>query len=113
MDNPVAARDFRANFPRFQGDNLAANLRLVEYLKSIATSKGATVPQIAIAWVLAQGNYIDPYEGTKQRKYLMENLAAANIRLTEADVAAIEKAVPRGAVAGERYPPPGMATLNG
>jgi aryl-alcohol dehydrogenase-like predicted oxidoreductase len=112
-ENPVAPHDFRAHFPRFQGRNLTTNLRLVEKLKSIAAAREATVPQIAIAWVLAQGIDIVPVVGTKRRQYLAENLAAADIRLTRDELKAIAKAIPRGAAAGERYPAPAMATLNG
>ena len=114
--NPVEATDFRTHFPRFQGENLAANLRLVDYLHSIAVNRVATVSQVAIAWVLqrgdALGNDIVPVVGTKRRKYLTENLAAMNIQLTDEELYAIERAIPRGAAAGERYPAPAMLSLN-
>ncbi len=110
--NRPGPADFRAHFPRFQGENLAANLRLVEKLKGIAEARGATVPQVAIAWVLAQGKNIVPVVGTKRRSYLRENLAAADLVLTASDLAAIERAVPRGAAAGERYPAAAMHTVN-
>lgn len=113
LETALPAHDFRAHFPRFQGKNLALNLSLVEKLKSIADAREATVPQIAIAWVLGQGFDIVPVVGTKRRKYLKENLAAADFQLTRAELHAIEKAMPRGAAAGERYPAAGMATLNG
>jgi aryl-alcohol dehydrogenase-like predicted oxidoreductase len=113
LENPVAAHDFRAQFPRFHESNLPANLRLVENLKGVAVRKVATVPQVAIGWVLAQGEDIVPVVGTRRRSYLEENLGAARLRLTKADVEEIEKAVPRGAVAGERYPAAGMATVDG
>jgi aryl-alcohol dehydrogenase-like predicted oxidoreductase len=116
-ENPVEPTDFRAHFPRFQGENLAANLRLVDELKPIAASRGATVPQVAIAWVLQHalemGNDIVPVVGTKQRRYLIENIGALDLRLTGAEMESIEKAVPRGAAAGTRYPAPGMSQING
>jgi aryl-alcohol dehydrogenase-like predicted oxidoreductase len=111
-ENPVEATDFRAHFPRFQGENLAANVLLVDRLRSLAISRVATVPQMAIAWVLAQGSDVVSVVGTKRRQYLVENLAAANIRFTDEEIEAIERAVPRGAVAGERYPAPAMASVN-
>jgi aryl-alcohol dehydrogenase-like predicted oxidoreductase len=106
------AQDFRMHFPRFQGGNIAANLRLVESLRKIAGSRDATVAQIAIAWVLAQGVDIVAVVGTKRRAYLSENLAAADLHLTAAELAAIEEAVPRGSAAGARYPVPAMASVN-
>jgi aryl-alcohol dehydrogenase-like predicted oxidoreductase len=117
VENPVEAADYRAHFPRFQNENLAANQRLVNYLTTIAVSRVVTVSQLAIAWVLqrgeALGNDIVPVVGTKQRRYLVENLVAANVRLTDAELDAIEKGMPRGAAAGERYPAAGMTALNG
>ena len=116
VQNPVEATDFRAHFPRFQGENLAANLRQVDHLRSIAVSRVVTVSQVAIAWVLqggeALGNDIVPVVGTKRRKYLTENLAAIDIQLTDEELYTIERAIPRGAAAGDRYPAPGMLSVN-
>ncbi len=110
---PPGAGDFRTHFPRFQGDNFLANLQLVERLRAIAESRSATVPQVAIAWVLARGNDIVPVVGTKRRTYLAENLASADLHLSADEIGAIEQAVPKGAAAGERYPAQAMAALNG
>ena len=101
----LAADDSRrsAYFPRFQGEALDANLALVARIRELAEAKGATPGQLALAWVLAQGNDIAPIPGTKRVKYLEENAAASAIRLTDDDLAAIATAVPRDAVAGARY----------
>src|SRR3954451_22374620 len=90
-------------FPRFSGDALEANLALVRKVEEIAERKGATPGQLALAWVLAQGDDIVPIPGTKRVRYLEENVAAAHNRLTEDDLRALEQAVPRGAVSGDRY----------
>ena len=90
-------------FPRFSGDNLDANLALVAEIRGIAEQKGCTPGQLALAWVLAQGDDVAPIPGTKRVKYLEENVGAASVELDEDDLVALEKAVPRGAVAGERY----------
>jgi aryl-alcohol dehydrogenase-like predicted oxidoreductase len=90
-------------FPRFQGEALEANLRLVEEVKAIAERKGVTPGQIALAWVLAQGDDVVPIPGTKRVKYLEENAAARDVHLTEDDLKALERAVPRDAVVGPRY----------
>jgi aryl-alcohol dehydrogenase-like predicted oxidoreductase len=97
--------DFRrsAYFPRFQGDALATNLGLVENVRALAESKEATPGQIALAWVLAQGEDVAPIPGTKRVKYLEENVGAAAVELSADDLAALERAVPRDAVAGARY----------
>jgi len=92
-----------AYFPRFQGDALAQNLTLVDNVREIAAEKGATPGQVALAWVLAQGEDIAPIPGTKRVAYLEENVGALTVDLTEDDLAALEKAVPRDAVAGARY----------
>jgi len=117
LENPVEASDFRAHFPRFQGDNLSRNLALVDQLKPIAVSRVATVPQVAIAWVMRRalelGVAIVPVVGTKQRRYLQENLGALDLVLTDSEMDAIEKVAPRGVVAGSRYPAPAMSQLNG
>jgi aryl-alcohol dehydrogenase-like predicted oxidoreductase len=90
-------------FPRFNGDALEANLALVAKIREIAEAKGATPGQLALAWVLAQGDDVVPIPGTKRVKYLEENVAAASVTLTHDDLAALERAVPRDAVAGDRY----------
>lgn len=102
------AGDSRATgrFPRFEGDNLDANLALVDQVRSIAEQKGCTPGQLALAWVLAQGDAglgVAPIPGTKRVRYLEENVAALDVTLTQDDLDALEKAVPRGAVAGDRY----------
>ena len=97
--------DFRrsAYFPRFQGDALTANLALVDNVRAIADEKAVTPGQVALAWVLAQGPDVVPIPGTKRQRYLEENVGAAEVELTDADLVALEKAVPREAVAGDRY----------
>jgi aryl-alcohol dehydrogenase-like predicted oxidoreductase len=90
-------------FPRFQGEALDANLALVEKVTEIAQEKGCTPGQLALAWVLAQGDDVAPIPGTKRVKYLEENVAASDVDLTADDLAALETAVPRHAVAGDRY----------
>ena len=97
--------DFRANggSPRFAGEALDANLLLVEKVREIASTKGCTPGQLALAWVLAQGEDVAPIPGTKRVGYLEENIGALGVDLTDADLAALEQAVPRGAVQGDRY----------
>jgi aryl-alcohol dehydrogenase-like predicted oxidoreductase len=93
-------------FPRFQGDNLAANLALVDRLRALAGQKGCTPGQLALAWVLARSSNdlgVVPIPGTKRVRYLEENVGALDVALTDADLSALEEAVPRDAVAGERY----------
>ena len=92
-----------AYFPRLNGEGLRANLRLVDEVRRIAEEKGCTPGQLALAWVLAQGEDVAPIPGTKRVRYLEENVGAADVTLTEADLAALEQAVPRGAVVGDRY----------
>ncbi len=104
--------DFRRNHPRFTGENFARNLELVEQVRELAASKGVTPSQLAIAWVLAQGEDVVPIPGTKRRRYLEENLGALEVELTGEDLAAIEKVTPRGSVAGERYNPEMMAYVD-
>ena len=106
------AGGFRAHSPRFQGDNLAHNLSLVAALGGVAESKGVTISQIAIAWVLAQGADIVALVGARRRERLTEALAAPDVTLTPADLAAIEAAVPPGSAAGDRYAPAQMAQLD-
>ena len=111
-ERKVSGRDFRGFAPRFSGDNLARNLALVEALRSVASGKGATVAQVAIAWVLSRGADIVPLVGCRSRDQLAEALGALDIRLMADDVAQIERAIPAGASAGDRYPTPLMATLD-
>jgi aryl-alcohol dehydrogenase-like predicted oxidoreductase len=104
--------DFRTMSPRFQGDNLRRNLALVDALRAVAEARGATVAQAAIAWVAAQGRDIVPLVGARRRDRLAESLAAAELKLTDADLAALEQAVPAGAAAGDRYAGAQFAALD-
>src|ERR671933_375740 len=104
--------DFRRSSPRFQGENFQRNLELVERVREIASEKGVTPGQLALAWLLAQGSDIVPIPGTKRRKYLEENAAAADITLTEEDLRRIDETAPVGVAAGERYNEAGMSTVN-
>jgi aryl-alcohol dehydrogenase-like predicted oxidoreductase len=105
-------RGFRANAPRFQGANLDANLALVERLRTIADGIGATVAQVAIAWVAAQGSDIVPIIGVRRRDRLAEALGALDVKLSADDLAELAKAVPPGAAAGERYPAAALAHMD-
>jgi aryl-alcohol dehydrogenase-like predicted oxidoreductase len=105
-------RDIRANHPRFTGSNLAQNLALVEALRSVASEKGATVAQLAIAWVASRGEDILPLIGSRRRPQLAEALGALDITLSSDDLARIERAVPARAAAGDRYPTPLMKHLD-
>jgi len=102
--------DFRRTGPRFTGDNLQSNLRLADKVKEIAAEKGISPAQLAIAWLLAQGDDIVPIPGTKRRTYLEQNAAAADVELTADDLARIDAELP--ATAGERYDQAGMASVN-
>ena len=106
----LAEDDFRRSQPRFQGQNLEANLRIVAKLREIAREKGITPAQLALAWVLAQGDDIVPIPGTKRRSYLEENAAAADVQLTNDDLARIDAELP--GVSGDRYGEAGMAAIN-
>ena len=108
----AGATDFRNHSPRFQGENVERNLALVEALRKIAEARGATVAQIAIAWVAAQGDDIVPLVGARQRTRLDEALGSLGVALRADDLAAIEQAVPKGAAAGERYAAAQMAHLD-
>jgi aryl-alcohol dehydrogenase-like predicted oxidoreductase len=99
----LAPDDFRRTSPRFQGENFRRNLELVDRVREIAAEKGVTPAQLALAWVHARGDDVVPIPGTKRRRYLEENVAALDIRLTAEDLRRIEEAAPRGAFAGERY----------
>jgi aryl-alcohol dehydrogenase-like predicted oxidoreductase len=103
-------KDFRRRGPRFQGENLQRNLDLMAQVEELAADKGATPGQLALAWVLAQGDDIVPIPGTKRVSYLEENVRAAALELTDDDLERLEEAFPRGATAGDRYPD--MSTVN-
>lgn len=107
-----APDDYRRNSPRFQGENFLKNLEVVERVKAIAAGKGITAGQLALAWVLAQGDDIVPIPGTKRRSYLEENIAAGGISISSTELAEIAAALPRGAASGERYPASMMAFIN-
>jgi len=98
-------------FPRFAEENFAKNLELADRVREIADGKDITPGQLALAWLLAQGDDIVPIPGTKRRKYLEDNAGAAGVTLTEDDLARIEEALPRGSVAGERYPEEQMRSV--
>jgi aryl-alcohol dehydrogenase-like predicted oxidoreductase len=108
----LAANDWRRRNPRFQAENFEQNLLLVKRLEGLAQRKGCTPAQLALAWVLAQGQEIVPIPGTKRRSYLEENVAALSVELTAKDVAELNAAAPPGITAGARYPAQAMAALN-
>ena len=108
----LAPDDFRRTNPRFAGDNFQKNLDLVDAVGAIAADKGVTAAQLALAWVLSQGEDLVPIPGTRRITTLEQNAAAADIVLTPDDLARIEAVFPRGAAAGERYAPGGMSSLN-
>jgi aryl-alcohol dehydrogenase-like predicted oxidoreductase len=108
----LAADDRRRVHPRFKPENFGHNLQLVARLRALAAAKGCTLPQLAIAWVMAQGDTLVPIPGAKRRAHLEDNLGAVNVRLTPADLAALDAAAPRGVAAGSRYPEEGMRALN-
>jgi aryl-alcohol dehydrogenase-like predicted oxidoreductase len=103
--------DFRSSQPRMAGGNLEINLKIVDALRSLASEKGVTAGQLALAWVQSRGENVVPIPGTKRRKYLEENVAAVGLDLSVEDITAIEKAVPINAVAGGRYPEAGMGLI--
>lgn len=107
----LAADDFRRNNPRFSGENFAKNLLLVELVREIATEKGVSPTEVALAWVLARGDDVVPIPGTKRRAYLEQNAAADGLALTPADIGRLEEAFPTGVTAGDRYPD--MSAVNG
>ena len=104
--------DYRRKSPRFQGDNFQHNLDLVRRVEEIARRKRCTPSQLALAWVLAQGQDIVPIPGTKQRKYLEENVRAIEVELSDADLAELDEVAPRGVAAGERYNEASMRTID-
>jgi len=108
----LPADDYRRNSPRFQGENFQKNLDLVRRVEEIAKEKGVKPSQLALAWVLAQGEDIVPIPGTKRRTYLEENVAALDLKLTAEDLRRIEEIFPQGAASGQRYPEHMMAIVN-
>jgi aryl-alcohol dehydrogenase-like predicted oxidoreductase len=108
----LAEGDFRRHSPRFQGANFSKNLELVEKVKAMAQAKNCTPSQLALAWVLAQGEDMVPIPGTKRRSYLEENARALDVKLTAEELLAIEKVFPLGAAAGERYAEPMMQLID-
>ncbi|SPF49466.1 Aldo/keto reductase [Candidatus Sulfotelmatobacter kueseliae] len=109
----LPADDYRRSSPRFQGENFQKNLDLVHRVDEIAREKGCQPSQLALAWVLAQGNDIVPIPGTKRRKYLEENVGALNVKLSQEDLRRIDEVFPPEAAAGARYPEHMMALVNG
>ena len=104
--------DYRRNSPRFQGGNFDKNLELVEKVREISSEKDVTPGQLALAWLLHQGEDLVPIPGTKRRRYLEENAAAANVELTDADLGRIDEVAPAGVAAGGRYDEASMGTVN-
>ena len=98
--------------PRFQGENFQKNLDLVQKLEALANRKGCTASQLALAWVMAQGEYIFPIPGTKRIKYLEENIGSLNVKFTKEELAEIDFIAPKGVAAGLRYPEGGMKFVN-
>ena len=115
--NPIVslllpAGDWRRNHPRFQGENFEKNLELVRRVESLARAKGCLPSQLALAWVLAQGDDMVPIPGTTRRKHLEENVGALAVSLSAADLSSIDEAAPKGVAAGERYTAEGMRAVN-
>jgi aryl-alcohol dehydrogenase-like predicted oxidoreductase len=108
----LAADDFRRMNPRFQGENFEKNLELVRRVESLARAKGCLPSQLALAWVLAQGDDMVPIPGTTRRKHLEENVGALAVSLSAADLSSIDEAAPKGVAAGERYTAEGMRAVN-
>jgi aryl-alcohol dehydrogenase-like predicted oxidoreductase len=108
----LAPDDWRRHSPRFQGENFRRNLGLVARVEAMAAEKGCRPSQLALAWLLARGKDVVPIPGTKRRRYLEENVASLEVRLTADDLARIDEVAPRGAAAGARYPEPAMRAVN-
>lgn len=108
----IPADDYRRTAPRFQGEAFQHNLDLVAHLEAMARDRGCSAAQLALAWVLAQGEDVVPIPGTKRRKYLGENLGALDVTLSDADLARIDQVLPPGAAAGTRYPEASMASID-
>ena len=104
--------DYRLHSPRFQGENFQKNLHLVDEINTLASDKGCTPAQLALAWVLAQGKDIVPIPGTKKRRYLEENVGALDVALSADDLARIDRVIPRGSASGERYAPNALRAVN-
>jgi len=110
--NDFPEGDFRKNHPRFQGENFAKNIQLVHEVEKMAEEKGCTTAQLALAWVLAQGDDIVPIPGTKHVKYLDQNIGALDVKLSDDDLKRLDEILPPGAAAGQRYHERGMETVN-
>jgi aryl-alcohol dehydrogenase-like predicted oxidoreductase len=108
----LADNDWRRSMPRFEQENFGRNLELVERIKALAARKGCSPGQLALAWVLAQGDDIVPIPGTKRRRYLEENIGALDVHLAPDELAEIDAILPAGAAAGSRYSAPGMRTIS-
>ncbi len=108
----LEATDYRRMSPRYQGDNFNRNLELVKKMELLAAEKNCTASQLAIAWVLAQGDHIFPIPGTKRIKYLEENVGSMNVKLSADELTAIDSVFPKGAASGMRYPENMMGRLN-
>ena len=108
----LAEDDYRRNNPRFQGENFDRNLELVRSIEEIAAAKGCLPAQLALAWVLAQGEDVVPIPGTKRRQYLEENVGALGVEITAAELRRIDEVAPKGAAAGTRYPEAHMSVVN-
>jgi aryl-alcohol dehydrogenase-like predicted oxidoreductase len=108
----LADNDWRRSMPRFEQENFGRNMELVERIKAFAARKGCSAAQLALAWVLAQGDDIVPIPGTKRRRYLEENIGALDVHLAPEELAEIDTILPAGAAAGSRYSKPGMRTIN-
>jgi aryl-alcohol dehydrogenase-like predicted oxidoreductase len=108
----LPADDYRRNSPRFQGENFQRNLDVVAQVEALAREKGCTPSQLALAWLLAQGDDVVPIPGTKRVRYLEENVGALAVTLTADDLRRIEAVAPVGVAAGTRYPEAGMQTVN-
>jgi aryl-alcohol dehydrogenase-like predicted oxidoreductase len=107
----LTPNDVRRRLPRFEEENLRRNLPLLQRLEEMARSKGCTAPQLALAWLLAKGKDLVPIPGTKRRRFLEENVRAADVALGAADVASLDESFPIGAAAGDRYAPDSMRLL--
>jgi aryl-alcohol dehydrogenase-like predicted oxidoreductase len=108
----LAPDDWRRNNPRFQGENFTRNLELVRRVEQMASEKGCKASQLALAWVLAQGEDVVPIPGTTRRAHLEDNVAALELILTPADLARLVEVAPKGVAAGERYPERAMKVVN-
>jgi len=111
-EEDLAPDDWRRTNPRFQGENFRRNLELVRRVEAIASERGCTTSQLALAWVLAQGDDIIPIPGTKRRSYLEQNAAAVEIQLTSKELKRVDEVAPRGIANGGRYPEEMMGLVN-